>query len=268
MGKTGRVLAIAGSDSGGGAGIQADIKAVTACGGYAMTAVTAVTVQNTQGVTDIHAVPDTIIDAQIRSVLGDIGADAIKTGMLGQASTVKTIARTLAGIAPDIPLILDPVMVATSGDRLVDDDAFAAIRDDLLPQAFLVTPNAPEAEALTGLPVTNADEQVAAGKAIIALGANAALIKGGHLTGTTIRDVLVCGKEIYVFESQRLDTTNTHGTGCTLASAIATGIARGQDLPDAVESAGRYLHEAIRYAAGYGAGHGPVDHGWVLHKGD
>jgi len=264
MKRLGRVLTIAGSDSGGGAGIQADIKAITALGGFAMSAVTAVTVQNTLGVTGIHPIPDETIEAQIRSVLGDLGADAIKTGMLGQASTVAMIAKTLRDTASDIPLVVDPVMVATSGDRLIDDDAVAAIRDDLLPLAFLVTPNAPEAEALTGLTVTNADEQVEAGQALVAMGANAALIKGGHLTGGTVRDVLVRGKESYVFESQRLDTTNTHGTGCTLASAIATGIAKGQDLPDAVEAAGRYLHEAIRHAAGYGAGHGPVDHGWVL----
>tara|TARA_R110002073_G_scaffold126703_1_gene271611 strand:- start:965 stop:1792 length:828 start_codon:yes stop_codon:yes gene_type:complete len=260
----GRVLAIAGSDSGGGAGIQADIKAITALGGYAMTAVTAITVQNTKGVTGIHPVPAEVIGAQIRSVLGDIGADTVKTGMLGSAEIVQTVAAALADAGPDIPLILDPVMIATSGDRLVDDDAVAAIRDQLLPRAAIVTPNSPEAETLTGRAVTNCDEQVEAGRALVAMGAGAALIKGGHLSGPTVRDVLVTAKEVFVFESKRLDTTNTHGTGCTLASAIATGLARGQSLPDAVEAAGRYLHEAILRAPGLGSGHGPVDHGWVL----
>jgi len=264
MKRLGRVLAVAGSDSSGGAGIQADIKAIMACGGYAMTAVTAVTVQNTLGVTAIHAIPDDIVDAQIHSVLGDIGADAIKTGMVGTASSVLKIAQTIRDLAGDTPLVLDPVMVATSGDRLVDDATISAIREHLLPLAFLVTPNAPEAETLTGLSVSNVDEQVEAGKALLALGANAVLVKGGHLTGPVVRDVLVLDKSVHVFESERLDTTSTHGTGCTLASAIATGVANGLALPDAVESAGRYLHEAIARAPGFGAGHGPIDHGWVI----
>jgi len=267
MDKLARVLAIAGSDSGGGAGIQADIKAITALGGYAMTAVTAITVQNTRGVTGIHPVPEDVIGAQVRAVLSDIGADAVKTGMLGTAATVEAVADALADAGPDIPLVLDPVMIATSGDRLVADDAVAAIRTRLLPRAAIVTPNAPEAATLTGLDVTNADEQVEAGRALIDAGAGAALVKGGHLSGPTVRDVLVTEKEVFVFESKRLDTTSTHGTGCTLASAIATGLAKGLALQDAVEAAGQYLHEAILRAPGLGSGHGPVDHGWVLRRG-
>jgi hydroxymethylpyrimidine/phosphomethylpyrimidine kinase len=263
--RPGRVLIIAGSDSGGGAGIQADIKTVTALGGYAATAVTAITVQNTRGVTGVHPVPVDIVTAQARAVLNDIGADAIKTGMLGSAELVDEIADLLADY-PDIPLVLDPVMVATSGDVLVADDAVEAIRTRLLPRAALVTPNAPEAEKLTGLTVTNTDEQAAAGRALIEAGAGAALVKGGHLSGEVITDVLATAKTTSVFESARIDTRNTHGTGCTLASGIAAGLAQGLDLPDAVERAGSYLAEAIRRAPGFGSGHGPVDHAWIVRR--
>lgn len=259
----GRVLIIAGSDSGGGAGIQADIKTVTALGGYAATAVTAITVQNTQGVTGVHAVPVDMVMAQARAVLDDIGADAIKTGMLGSADLVDAIAGLLADY-PGIPLILDPVMVATSGDVLVADDAVEAIRMKLLPRASLVTPNAPEAEKLTGLSVANTDAQAKAGRALVDAGAEAALVKGGHLAGGIITDVLVTAKATTVFESPRIETRNTHGTGCTLASGIATGVAQGMDLAAAVERAGAYLAEAIRRAPGFGSGHGPVDHAWVV----
>lgn len=263
-GSKGRVLIVAGSDSGGGAGIQADIKAVSAAGGYAATAITALTVQNTLGVSAVHPVPLDIIEGQMRAVLDDIGADAIKTGMLATADVVRLVARVLRETAADIPLVLDPVMVATSGDVLLAEDAIAAVREALLPLAALVTPNAPEAEKLTGLKITNPGEQAEAGRALVAAGAKAALVKGGHLTGPVVHDVLVTSKEMRVFESPRIDTTNTHGTGCTLASAIAARIALGQSLTEAVEGAGRYLHEAIVRAPGFGSGHGPVDHVWPL----
>lgn len=263
-GANGRVLIVAGSDSGGGAGIQADIKAVSAAGGYAATAITALTVQNTLGVSAVHPVPLEIIEGQMRAVLDDIGADAIKTGMLATADVVRLVARVLKDVAPDIPLVLDPVMVATSGDVLLAEDAITAVRGELLPLAALVTPNAPEAEKLTGLKVSNVGEQAEAGRALVAAGAQAALVKGGHLTGPVVHDVLVTAKEMRVFESPRIDTTNTHGTGCTLASAIAARIALGQPLSEAVEGAGRYLHEAIVRAPGFGSGHGPVDHVWTL----
>ncbi|WP_420434186.1 bifunctional hydroxymethylpyrimidine kinase/phosphomethylpyrimidine kinase [Hyphobacterium sp.] len=262
---SGRVLIIAGSDSGGGAGIQADIKTVTALGGYAATAVTAITMQNTRGVTGVHAVPVEIVLAQARAVLDDIGADAIKTGMLGSAELVEAVAGLLADY-PDIPLILDPVMVATSGDVLVADNAVEAIRTKLLPRASLVTPNAPEAEKLTGRIVSTTDAQAEAGRALVDAGAKAALVKGGHLAGPVITDVLVTPKMTTVFESRRIDTRNTHGTGCTLASGIAAGLAQGQDMPSAVERAGAYLAEAIRRAPGFGSGHGPVDHAWVVRR--
>ncbi len=186
----GRVLIIAGSDSSGGAGIQADIKTVTALGGYAATAITAITVQNTLGVSGVYPIPVDVVTAQARAVLDDIGADVIKTGMLGTAELVDAIALLLADY-PDIPLVLDPVMVATSGDQLVDDAAINSIREKLLPRAVLVTPNAPEAEKLTGLPVTTTQDQADAGKALVAAGAAAALVKGGHLSGPVINDVLV-----------------------------------------------------------------------------
>ena len=258
----GRVLAVAGSDSGGGAGVQADIKAITMVGGYAATAITALTVQNTQGVSDVHPVPADIIEGQIRAVLTDIGADVIKTGMLATAETVELVAGLLEELAPQTPLILDPVMVATSGDRLIDEAAETALRERLLPKAFLVTPNIPEAEAMGEGEVRDLETQIAAGEALIELGAQAALIKGGHLKGEVLRDVLVTAHGMRFFERPKLKTTSTHGTGCTLASAIAGLLAQGVPLADAVQSAGDYLHEAIARAPGFGEGNGPVNHAW------
>ena len=260
----GRVLIIAGSDSGGGAGIQADIKAVSAMGGFAMTAVTAITVQNTLGVTGIHPVPDDTVADQMRAVLSDLGADAIKTGMLATASLIETVASVLQQEAPDVPLVLDPVMVATSGDALVDTTAAEAIKSRLLPRAALVTPNVPEAERLTGLTIGGLDTQIAAAEALVEAGAQAALVKGGHMSGEVLRDVLVSPRGLQIFEHERLDTPHTHGTGCTLASAISSLLAQGHALPEAVRRAGDYLHNAIRQAPGFGAGHGPVDHFWML----
>ncbi|WP_394692776.1 bifunctional hydroxymethylpyrimidine kinase/phosphomethylpyrimidine kinase [Hyphobacterium sp.] len=262
---SGRVLIIAGSDSGGGAGIQADIKTVTALGGYAATAITAITVQSTLGVSGVHAIPLDIVEAQARTVLDDIGADAIKSGMLGTRELVEVIARLLSDY-PDIPLVLDPVMVATSGDALVGEGVVEAIRDHLLPRAALITPNAPEAEKLTGLTVSTTQEQADAGRALVAGGAAAALVKGGHLSGSVITDVLVTPDTTMIFESERIDTRHTHGTGCTLASAIATGLAKGRSLPDSIEAGGSYLSEAIRRAPGFGSGHGPVHHAWVFDR--
>lgn len=259
----GRVLVIAGSDSGGGAGIQADIKAVSTMGGFAATAITAITVQNTVGVTGIHPVPVETVTAQIRAVLSDIGADVIKTGMLGDAGLVDAVAETLETLAPDVPLVVDPVMVATSGDALVAADAEAAIRERLLPKAYLVTPNIPEAERLTGQTIGDLHAQIEAAKHLVDAGAHAALVKGGHLDTDTLRDVLVSPRGLEIMERPRLATRHTHGTGCTLASASAALIAQGHALADAVERAGDYLHEAIKRAPGFGAGHGPVDHMWM-----
>lgn len=258
----GRVLIIAGSDSGGGAGIQADIKTVTALGGFAATAITALTVQNTLGVTGVHAAPIEIIEAQARAVLSDIGTDAVKTGMLGSVSVVEAVAGLLD--AAKAPAVVDPVMVAKGGHSLLPREAVDAVRSLMIPRAALVTPNAPEAEALTGIEVADLDGQRRAAEALLALGATAALVKGGHVGGETVIDVLLTSSGETLFEGPRIDTTSTHGTGCTLASACATGIAQDMGLEQAVARAWAYVGEAIRRAPGYGQGHGPLNHGWPL----
>ncbi len=262
----GRVLIIAGSDPSGGAGIQADIKTVTALGGYAATAITALTVQNTKGVSAVHAVAPEIIRAQIEAVMSDIGADAIKIGMIGDIVTAQLIGDFLRKAAQSIPVVLDPVLVATSGDALAGGGVAAIIRSELAPLATIITPNTEEAAALTGVVVANEAGMIAAGEALIALGAGAALVKGGHMEGENVADVLVDASGVQTFRNRRLSTTSTHGTGCTLASAIATGLAQGLNRPAAVERAISYVHIAIRTAPGYGAGHGPVNHGHILDK--
>ena len=260
MAKPARVLIVAGSDSGGGAGIQADIKTVTALGGYAMTAVTAITVQDTKGVYGVHAVPVATIRDQIARVMDDIGADAIKTGMLGSADVVDMLADLLRAWAGGIPIIVDPVMIAKGGAKLLDDNAIAVLKKKLLPLATVVTPNAPEAAALTGLKVESVDDLVAAGKALLALGAHAALVKGGHLKGDTITDALVTKDGVHLFRSARIATTSTHGTGCTLASALATSLAQGFSLEDATARARSFVQAGIRSAPGFGHGNGPLNH--------
>ncbi len=262
MNTLGRVLIIAGSDSGGGAGVQADIKTVTALGGYAASAITAVTVQNTLGVTGVHPIPLEVIEAQVRAVLDDIGADVIKTGMLGDAATVDLVARLLEEFS--IPAVIDPVMVAKGGASLLAVEAVAMVRDKLVPRAALLTPNAPEAEALTGLTVATTDDLRRAGEALLAMGAKAVLMKGGHVAGDRVIDLLMTADGETIFEGERIAGRHTHGTGCTLASACATGIAQGLPLAAAVARAWDYVHEAILRAPGFGAGHGPLDHGWPL----
>ena len=258
----GRVLIIAGSDSGGGAGLQADIKAVTMLGGHAATAVTAITVQNTLGVHGVHPLPLDLIEAQARAVLDDIGTDAIKTGMLGTAEVVERVAAILD--TSDAPVVVDPVMIAKGGAPLLQAAGVAAVRSLLVPRAALLTPNAPEAEALTGITVTDLDGQRRAGAALLALGAKAVLMKGGHVPGETVIDLLLTPDGETAMEGPRLDTRHTHGTGCTLASACAAGLARGLTLDIAVAGARAYVFEAIRRAPGLGGGHGPLDHGWPL----
>jgi hydroxymethylpyrimidine/phosphomethylpyrimidine kinase len=259
----GRVLVIAGSDSGGGAGIQADIKTITALGGYAATAVTAITAQNTLGVHAVETLSPALVEAQARAVLDDIGADAIKTGMLGSAQVIETVARLLEG-SPDIPAVVDPVMIAKGGARLLDPAALATLIARLLPRAALLTPNAPEAAALTGIEVVTTDDLRRAGEALLALGARAVLMKGGHIAGERVVDVLMTPGGETTFEGPRIETRHTHGTGCTLASACAVGLAQGLPLDHAVARAIAYVAEAIAQAPGFGAGHGPLDHGWVL----
>jgi hydroxymethylpyrimidine/phosphomethylpyrimidine kinase len=259
----GRVLIIAGSDSGGGAGVQGDIKTVTALGGYAASAITAVTVQNTLGVSAVHPIPPDIVQAQARAVLQDIGADAIKTGMLGDAAIVTAVAELLEG-APEIPAVIDPVMIAKGGAALLEPDALAAVRERLVPRAALLTPNAPEAAALTGLAVEATDDLRRAGEALLRAGAAAVLMKGGHVAGPRVVDLLMTPAGETVFEGERLETRHTHGTGCALASACATGLAQGLPLSQAVARAWDYVHQAMLRAPGFGAGHGPLDHGWPL----
>ncbi|MEO5336982.1 MAG: bifunctional hydroxymethylpyrimidine kinase/phosphomethylpyrimidine kinase [Magnetospirillum sp. WYHS-4] len=262
----GRVLIVAGSDSGGGAGIQADVKTVTALGGYAMTAITALTAQNTRGVFGIHEVPADFVARQMILVLDDIGADAVKLGMLHRAPVIEAVADVLEARTPGIPLVLDPVMVAKGGALLLQDEAVAALKRRLLPLATLLTPNLPEAEVLAGHSIATPDEAARAAVDLSqANGGRAVLLKGGHLPGTRLVDILAeGGAVIATFEQERIDSGNTHGTGCTLASAIATGLAQGMAVGTAVARARRYVIEAIRTAPGFGHGHGPLNHGHTI----
>jgi hydroxymethylpyrimidine/phosphomethylpyrimidine kinase len=250
-------LIVAGSDSGGGAGIQADIRTVSALGGFAMTAITALTAQNTLGVFGVHPVPPEFVVQQMRVVLDDIGADAIKIGMLGSAEITVAVADVLGTIA-SIPLVLDPVMVSTSGSMLLDEPGAIALKDRLIPKAFLLTPNLKEAEALTGLPIDTPAAMERAADRLLAFGARNVLLKGGHLGGDRLVDLLVGADGRAEFRHARIDTRHTHGTGCTLASAVAAGLARGLGLRDAVSEAHDYVQRAIRRAPGFGQGHGPL----------
>ena len=254
----GRVLIVAGSDSGGGAGIQGDIKTVTCLGGYAATAITALTAQNTQGVFGILDVPDDFIRQQMTLVLDDIGADAIKTGMLHKASVIDTVADVVA--VRGIPLILDPVMFAKGGAALLQADALATLKERLIPLAALVTPNIPEAEFLAGMDIRSLDDMRAAAEKIMRLGAGAVLLKGGHMEGETLTDLLVTTDGNHAFTQARMHTPHTHGTGCALASAVATGVAQAMGLYDAVARAREYVRKAIETAPGLGRGHGPLNH--------
>ncbi len=313
----GRVLIIAGSDSGGGAGVQADIKTVTALGGYAATAITALTAQNTLGVLDVLAIPAAFVAQQMTAVLDDIGVDCIKTGMLCDGGVIDAVCAVLEEKARGIPVVTDPVMRAHEGTQLLDPDAVRILTARLFPRVTLLTPNVPEAEALTGLCIDGCDAMIAAGRRLLSLGPAAVLVKGGHLPGPTVRDVLVAPTGTEIFEHARLgdrsphqeglgqvpcppqngrrrvgdpclhaDGKSTpprasipaqprlgargaidrhlHGTGCTLASAIATGLAQGMGLEDAVRRARAYVFEAIRHAPGFGSGVTPLDHGFGL----
>jgi hydroxymethylpyrimidine/phosphomethylpyrimidine kinase len=257
----GRVLIVAGSDSGGGAGIQADIKTVSMLDAYAATAITALTAQNTEGVFGVLPIPPEFVRRQIEVVLDDIGADAIKTGMLHDAAVIETIAAVLPTA---IPLVVDPVMVAKGGARLIDPEAIEVLKQLLIARAEIVTPNLPEAEILCGATIGNLAQMRAAGETLLALGCRAVLVKGGHLPGETVSDVLVTTGGARVWESPRIATRHTHGTGCTLASAIAASLAQGQDVEYAVDRARTYVQRAIAGAPGLGRGHGPLDHAHPL----
>ena len=254
-----KALTIAGSDSGGGAGIQADLKTFMAHGVYGASVITGITAQNTLGVEAVDLVSPTLVGQQIDAVLGDIGADAAKTGMLGSAAIIEVVASKLPLYRLE-RLVVDPVMVAKSGDRLLDEDAVEALRTLLLPLALVVTPNLPEASVLLGRPVEVERDMAAAARDLHALGPRYVLLKGGHLPSDDVVDVLYDGDRLHELRSSRIHTQHTHGTGCTYAAAIAALLARGLKVERAVHEAREYLIGAIAHATAVGAGHSPVDH--------
>ena len=254
-------LTIAGSDSGGGAGIQADLKTFAAHGVFGTTAITAVTAQNTLGVIAWEALAADLVTAQIEAVAGDLPPDAVKIGMLATAAIVEAVAAAIGAL--DLPLVVvDPVMIAKGGDRLLEEDAVIAIRTELLPRAHIVTPNVPEAEVLAGMRVQTLEDMREAGRRIMALGPRAVLVKGGHLDGPDSIDVACTASGAFEIRRPRITTRHTHGTGCTLSSAICANLALGLADREAMERAREYLDGAIRHAPGLGAGHGPLNHFW------
>jgi hydroxymethylpyrimidine/phosphomethylpyrimidine kinase len=255
-------MTIAGSDSGGGAGIQADLKTFAALGVYGTSALTAITAQNTIGVTGVHEIPTDIIAAQIEAIITDIGADAVKTGMLSSSAIVEVVAQELKRHRVEA-LVIDPVMVAKSGDPLLQQEAVEALRAKLVPLAAVVTPNIPEAEVLTGLKITSLDDMRLAAEKIIEMDARGVVVKGGHLAGPAT-DLFYDGSRFQEFTAPRIDTKNTHGTGCTFASAIAAGLARRLSVIDSVAQAKEYVTEAIRRSFPIGQGHGPLTHFYML----
>jgi hydroxymethylpyrimidine/phosphomethylpyrimidine kinase len=253
-------LTIAGSDSGGGAGIQADLKTFAAHGVFGTSAITAVTAQNTLGVVCWQALPADLVTAQIEAVIGDIGADAVKIGMLATAAIVEAVAAAIRAL--DLPqVVVDPVMIAKGGDRLLDPDAVGALAE-LLPTAHVVTPNVPEAEVLAGISVRSVEDMRHAGERILRLGPRVVLVKGGHLEGPDSIDVVCTASGTFEIRRPRILTRHTHGTGCTLSSAIAANLALGLADREAIEAARDYLDGAIRHAPGLGSGHGPLNHFW------
>jgi len=254
-----RVLSIAGSDSGGGAGIQADIKTVTALGGYASSVITSLTAQNSLGIQSIMDVPPEFIRTQIKSVLSDIGADAVKIGMLSREDVIVAIANELQDLG-NVPIVIDPVMIAKDGTRLLHKHANDALKRDLCPIATIITPNVPEAEELTGFRIQSVDDMRHAGRMLMSLGPKAVLITGGHLDVDEIPNLLTTDDGEHVITMMRIRTPHTHGTGCTLGSAIATRLAQGYPLPEAVKSAIDYVACAVQEAPGIGHGHGPLSH--------
>ena len=258
-----KVLTIAGSDSGGGAGIQADLKTISAIGCYGMSVITALTAQNTKGVTGIHAVPPSFAEEQMEAVFTDIGADAVKIGMLYSAELIKVVARQLKKHNAD-KIVLDPVMVAQSGDKLLQDDAIEAIKEHLMPLAEIVTPNLPEAKVLLGRELQGTEEMQDAARDLASYNSKNILIKGGHLNDDNSTDFLYLTREdrFVVLKGDRIKTRNNHGTGCTMSSAIASYLAKGHNIESAVRKAKRFITEAIRAGSKYklGHGHGPVHH--------
>lgn len=256
----GRVLIVAGSDSGGGAGIQADVKTITALGGYCGTAITVVTAQDTKSVTKIEPVSVDMVARQMHMMLDDIGVDCIKMGMLYSHDIIEAVTDVIDAKARGVPLVIDPVLVAKSGDRLLEENALQAFTTRLILHASIITPNIPEAEVLSGIAVTNRDDMVRAAKIMHDQGVPAVLLKGGHMTGDLLTDLLQTEEGTELFETKRINSIHTHGTGCTLASGIATGIAQGMELRDAIRRAREFVRQAIAAAPGFGSGHGPLDH--------
>jgi len=256
----GRVLVVAGSDSGGGAGLQADIKTITALEGYAATAVTALTAQNTLGVHKIQEISVDFVESQMNAVLGDIGADAIKCGMLHRFELIQSVIGVISGLPKQPILVVDPVMYAKGGAPLLQSNAVSALKSALIPIADLITPNIPEAETLLGHSIENIEAMQASAIELLNLGPGAVLLKGGHMDGSEVTDILAYQGGVRTYSSPRLNSKDTHGTGCTLASAVATGLAQGMALESAVERARRYVIGAIENAPGFGSGHGPLNH--------
>jgi hydroxymethylpyrimidine/phosphomethylpyrimidine kinase len=265
---TPRVLIIAGSDSGGGAGIQGDIKSVSANGAFAATAITSITVQNTLGVSAVFDLPLDILRGQIKAVLSDIGADVIKTGMLSSADIINVIAEEFEAykaINKDVKLVIDPVMIAKGGAALLQQSAVTALKEGLIPKAFLVTPNIPEAEVLAGINISGESDMLKAAEIILKQsGTENVLLKGGHLQGNRVIDLLVNKQGVERVESAKIDTKNTHGTGCSMASAISAQLAKGNDVASAFKIAREYIQGAILNAPQIGQGHGPIGHFWQL----
>ena len=264
----GRVLICAGSDSGGGAGIQADIKTVTALGGFATTAITALTAQNSMGVSSIIEVPINFLLEQIRVVLSDLGADCIKTGMLHNVQVIEAVSDAIEKDGRKKYLVVDPVMVAKGGHQLLELSALDALKSYMVVKADLLTPNIPEAELLTGLEISDIDTMRRAAHAILEMGSKAVLLKGGHLKDETLTDVLVTKDTEKTYSGPRLLTKHTHGTGCSMASAVATGIAQGNTLEMAVQRARDYIFTAIKTAPQFGKGHGPLNHAHTVMQND
>lgn len=252
-------LTIAGSDSGGGAGIQADLKTFSALGVYGMSVLTSITAQNTIGVQGVHDLPPDFVGLQIDSVMQDIGADAVKTGMLSNAQIIKIVSKKIREYQVR-NLVIDPVMIAKGGDRLLREDAVKELKEDLIPLAMVITPNFSEAEVLSGLRIQNIEDMKEAAREIYKLGAKNVLVKGGHLLSKEAIDLLYNGKTFSEFKAERIDTKNTHGTGCTLSSAIAAELAKGKKIEEAVDIAKKYITLAIKHSLDLGHGHGPLNH--------
>jgi hydroxymethylpyrimidine/phosphomethylpyrimidine kinase len=257
---SGRVLTVAGSDSSGGAGIQADIKTITSLGGYAACAITAITVQDTNGVKRVECQPPDLVHQQILAVLEDIGADCIKSGMLANVGIVEALCVALESLDKPIPLVCDPVLAATSGDELVDKAAVLHLKERLFPFASVITPNITEAELLTETKISSVDAMIEAAMLLATTGPRCVIVTGGDMAGDKVSDVVFLDGKVHLLEGSKIETTNTHGTGCTLASAIATFMAQGSAILPAIERARKYVRNAIRTAPGYGKGHGPLNH--------